>query len=61
MANPGGPPAPPIAQGAQDPPAAQDPQDPPGLPAPHTAQVPYMLPLNWSHFKPKFLESQTKT
>ena len=56
MAKPEGPQAPLIPEGAQDPPVPQDPV------APHTPQVPqvlqqaipHMLPLNWSHFKPKF-------
>ena len=54
MANPEGPLAPSITQGAQDLPAPQDPHAPPALQAPHALQVPYMLPLNWSHVKPEF-------
>ena len=61
MAN-SGPPAPTIAQRAQDPPALQDPLAPPAPQAPHVSQAPQVLqqpilhmpPSNWSHFKPKF-------
>ena len=44
MANPDGHQVPPIPQGALDPQAPQALQQP----------TPHMLPLNWSHFKPKF-------
>ena len=47
MAKPEGPPAPPIPEGAQNPPVPPPPQ------APHAPQQP-ILPLNWSHYKPKF-------
>ena len=53
MVEPEGPQAPPISQGALDPPA------PPAPPVPQVQQalqqpIPHMLPINWSHFKPKF-------
>ena len=62
MADPEGPLAPPITQGAQDPPAAYGPPVPPAPQVPHVLQtpqmwqqsVPHMLPLNWTHIKPKF-------
>ena len=55
----------PAAQGAHDPPAPQNPQPPqnPQIPivpnAPQALEVlqlptPHILPLNWSHFKPKY-------
>ena len=44
MADPEGPQVPPIPEGAQEPLAPQAPQQP----------TPYMPPLNWSHFKPRF-------
>ena len=50
MAEPEGPQAPPIPEGAQDPPAPQAPQVQQALQQP----TPYIPPLNWSHFKPKF-------
>ena len=68
MANEEGPQAPPTTEGAQDPPAPKNPPPPqnPQIPLvpqfPHAPQalqvpqqpIPQMLPLNWSHFKPKF-------
>ena len=59
MAEPEGPQAPLIQEGALNPPA---PQNSPATPAPHAPQalqapqqpVLHMPPLNWSHFKPKF-------
>ena len=56
MAEPVGPQAPLISEGAPDPPG---PQDPPASPAPqvlHAPQQPvsHILPLNLSHFKPEF-------
>ena len=56
MAHPEGALVPPVAQRAQDHPALQD---PPAPQAPYALQVQqqpvlHMLPLNWSHFKPKF-------
>ena len=53
MAEPEGPQASPIPQGAQDPPA------PPALQA-LQQPIPHMPPLNWSHFKPKFSGNQKK-
>ena len=46
MAKPEGPQAPPVPEGAQEPPAPQVPQVP-------QQPVSHILPLNWSHFKPK--------
>ena len=65
MAEPEGPQAPPIPEGAPDP---QAPQDPPAPSAPHAPQVfqapqqpiLLMLPLDWSHFKPKFSRKPDK-
>ena len=56
MAKPEGLLALPIPKGAPDPPAPQDPLAPE---APHMPQalhqpIPYMPPVNWSNFKPKF-------
>ena len=53
MVEPEGPQDPLIPEGAQDPPAPPAPQ---ALQVPQALQqlVPHMLPLNWSHFKPKF-------
>ena len=56
MTKPEVPQAPLIPKGVQDPPV---PPAPPAPKAPHIPQapqqpVPHMLPLNWSHFKPKF-------
>ena len=48
MAEPEGPQAPLIPEGAQDPPACQVPQAP-------QQPIPHMPPFNWSHFKPEFL------
>ena len=50
MAKPEGPPAPPTPEGAQEPPAPPPPQVPQALQQP----IQHMLPLNWSHIKPKF-------
>ena len=62
MTKPEGPLSLPTPEGAPDPPAPQNSQGPPAPPAPHAPQAPqalhqtvlHMLPLNWSHFRPKF-------
>ena len=59
MAKPEGPWTPPIQEGAQNTPAPQAPQAPQVPQAPQQP-IPYMPPLNWSHFKPEFSENQTK-
>ena len=53
MAEQEGSQAPLIPKGAQDPPAPKLPQAPHGLQTPQQPVL-HMLPLNWSHFKPKF-------
>ena len=68
MAKPEGPQVPLIPEGAPDPPSPQAPTAYPGPLAPHIPQVPqalqqlilYILPLNWSHFKPEFSRKPDK-